>query len=107
MTFEKDRMRAVRVKWGFYRSPMPGLDSNYGYWDIKVNMQVWAPVLPPAVSHLIEIQILLSCFLEVKKFMHILYKVARQDFTDRAWTKMNDESADSTGGGMNMTGQSN
>jgi hypothetical protein len=67
----------VRVKNGFHKDAI----SSGGYRDIKLNILVDVP-LPGggSVRHIAEVQLLLAHYVEVKKHMHLLYKVQRGDF---------------------------
>jgi hypothetical protein len=78
-TFEQDGLEVLRQKNGFH----PDAESSGGYRDFKLTMLVGVPGMErEGVRHVVECQLLLQPYLEVKKFQHVLYEVERGDCFD-------------------------
>ena len=72
----------VRVKNGFH----PSSSAIGGYRDVKLNLRVRVQLdgggQATTVDHIVEAQLLLQSYADVKAHMHLLYKVQRGDFWD-------------------------
>lgn len=71
--------KVARVKNGFH----PGFDTKgSGYRDVKLNLYMSHTEGEWEVVQLVELQIILSPFLKVKKLSHVPYTILRGDFDD-------------------------
>jgi hypothetical protein len=70
-------VRALRRKNGFHAdAPSAG-----GYRDIKYNLLFQSPTVPGAFGRaIVEVQIIVEAYLNVKKKMHAVYRIDRGDF---------------------------
>ena len=77
-TIERDHMEPLRRKNGFHPSNNA---STGGYRDVKYNMMFQSPTRPGAAGRtIVEIQVILASYLDVKKRMHAIYKIDRGDY---------------------------
>jgi hypothetical protein len=77
-TIERDCMEPLRRKNGFHPSNNA---STGGYRDVKYNMRFQSPTRAgPAGRTIVEIQVILASYLDVKKRMHAIYKIDRGDY---------------------------
>jgi hypothetical protein len=77
--FEDDGLEVLRLKNGFH----PDAESSGGYRDLKLTILVAVPNMEHEnVRHVVECQLLLATYLQMKKFQHVLYEVERGDCFD-------------------------
>jgi len=77
--FDRDGLEVLRLKNGFH----PDAESSGGYRDLKLTILVAVPGMEnEQVRHVVECQLLLATYLQMKKFQHVLYEVERGDCFD-------------------------
>ena len=76
-TMEEHGVLALRRKNGFH----PDAPSAGGYRDVKYNLLFQSPTIPGAFGRaIVEVQIIVEAYLNVKKKMHAVYRIDRGDF---------------------------
>ena len=75
-TLEADGVEVIRVKNPFHES----FEAPAGaYRDVKLNLLVRVPGAEERL-HICELQLILCSYLDVKKYMHLIYKILRGDY---------------------------
>jgi hypothetical protein len=79
LSFDADGLEVLRQKNGFH----PEAESSGGYRDFKLTILTGVPGMEAeGVRHVVECQLLLKPYLQLKKFQHVLYEVERGDCFD-------------------------